>query len=184
MRKLKQTTSADNRITIFTDGSALPTNPGSGGAGFIVYQNGTVVDAGGIYLGDGVSNNAAEYAGLIAGLESAAAKGFQAIEVFCDSQLIVEQSTNRWRVKKPHLKPYHAQVRGLLVKFKYWSLGWTSRENNTVADRLANAAAVQKQNVTLGDVEQADNWQDERATRILNCIGDFMRERQKENNHV
>ena len=49
------------------------------------------------------TNNVAEYRGLIAGLEAAAALGATEVDVSMDSKLVVEQMSGRWRVKHPDL---------------------------------------------------------------------------------
>jgi probable phosphoglycerate mutase len=83
------------------------------------------------------TNNVAEYRGLIAGLEAAAALDPQArIRVRMDSKLVVEQMSGRWQVRHPDMKPLAARARALSggdVSYQ-----WVPRAENKHADRLAN----------------------------------------------
>lgn len=53
------------------DGSARPENPGNGGAGVVIYAPDGMILEVYKYLGDSITNNVAEYEGLILGLKSA-----------------------------------------------------------------------------------------------------------------
>ncbi|HWG26941.1 bifunctional RNase H/acid phosphatase [Actinospica sp.] len=86
------------------------------------------------------SNNVAEYRGLIAGLEAAAAIDPAArVEVRMDSKLVVEQMSGRWQVKHPDLKPLADRARGVLPPEQV-GYAWIPRSQNKHADRLANQA--------------------------------------------
>src|SRR5579875_3547582 len=82
-------------------------NPGPAGYGALVRDAGTgeVLAEEHEYLGI-VTNNVAEYNGLIAGLRAAARLGPGAtVEVRMDSRLVVEQMSGRWKIKHPDMKP-------------------------------------------------------------------------------
>ena len=84
------------------------------------------------------TNNFAEYRGLIAGLEAAAALDPDArVRVRMDSKLVVEQMSGRWQVKHPDMKPLAARARGILPRENV-SYQWVPRAENQHADRLAN----------------------------------------------
>ena len=71
------------------------------------------------------------------GLELGAAR----LELLLDSNLIVEQLQGHWRVKDVKLKPLWAEVlRGLRRLPAGWTAAHVRREQNTVADALANEA--------------------------------------------
>ena len=75
-------------------------NPGPGAYGFVLADpSGAEIEARGEYLGS-VTNNVAEYRGLIAGLEAAARHGVTALDVSMDSELVIRQMTGQYRVKK------------------------------------------------------------------------------------
>jgi len=160
------------------DGSSLPTNPGFGGAGYVLSVDGTVLAAAGVYLGAGLSNNAAEFNGLLAGLESAMKHGIEDIEVHLDSRLVVQLVNDRWRTKKPHLQGYHTRACNLLSHFKHWTVEWRGREENTQADALANAAATERRNVTPADVRGKDYTQ-----RVRSALSGYFRDRRPRGRH-
>ena len=86
------------------------------------------------------TNNVAEYRGLIAGLEAAAAIDPDArVQVRMDSKLVVEQMSGRWQVKHPDMKPLAARARAILPR-EAVGYAWIPRSENKHADRLANEA--------------------------------------------
>ena len=72
------------------------------------------------------TNNQAEYRALIDALEYALDKGIQPC-VFMDSQLVVEQTNGRWRVKIPDLLPLRVRAYELLRKTG-GTLEWCERD--------------------------------------------------------
>ena len=86
------------------------------------------------------TNNVAEYRGLIAGLEEARRLGADEVAVSMDSKLVVEQMSGRWKVKNAGLAELHQQARALASTFRSVSYSWIPREQNKIADRLANEA--------------------------------------------
>ncbi len=168
-----------NHAILYCDGSAVP-NPGHAAGAYVLYQNGKVLDGAGIYLGDGITNNVAEYAGLIAGLRAAAARGIKALEVRMDSQLVIEQVRGRWKVKQSTLRPYCTAAVELLRQFQWRTLTFTPRDENSVADRLAHSAAVSRRNVDAADIKGADQTPDARTEGILGAIGDYMKSKTRQ----
>ena len=61
--------------------------------------------------GKKVSNNIAEYEGLIAGLKSMAALGVKRLIIKGDSQLLVNFSNKVYEPKDEHMEAYLAEVR-------------------------------------------------------------------------
>ncbi len=123
-------------------------NPGPAGAGIVIRaaDDDTVLFAGGEFLGR-QTNNAAEYAALLAGLKVADKLGAGEVKVLSDSELLVRQMTGRYRVKNPNLKKLFEQAQNLLGRFSRCSFGHVPREKNIDADRLANQAMNLKANV-------------------------------------
>jgi len=115
-------------------------NPGPGAYGFVLEDpTGAEREAQGEYLGS-VTNNVAEYRGLIAGLEAAARHGASPLLVRMDSELVVRQMTGEYRVKNEGLKPLHAAARQaarVLPEVRYEAV---RRHANTRADELVNEA--------------------------------------------
>lgn len=122
---------------LHTDGGARG-NPGPAGIGVVLLSDeGKVI--GEIARGIGVAtNNEAEYAALIAGLELARDKGVTDVSVYCDSQLIVSQVKGEWKIKKEHLRHLAVKARKLLDSFETGTIEHVPREENEDADRLAN----------------------------------------------
>lgn len=64
------------------------------------------------------SNNAAEYEALIGGLQLAQEIGVKSVRVFSDSQLVVNQVSETFEAKEPHLNSYQALAKALLHRFE------------------------------------------------------------------
>jgi ribonuclease HI len=93
----------------------------------------------GKYIGR-VTNNIAEYYGLIAALDYASTHGIQSLRVRSDSELLVRQMQGRYKVKSPDLKPLHERATKLARALHTFRIEHVMREQNGDADRLANAA--------------------------------------------
>ncbi|NLE80281.1 MAG: bifunctional RNase H/acid phosphatase [Rhodococcus sp.] len=87
-----------------------------------------------------VTNNVAEYRGLIAGLTAAAELGASDVAVRMDSKLVVEQMCGRWKVKHPDMIPLQRRAADIAEQFDRISYTWIPRAENSHADRLANEA--------------------------------------------
>ena len=115
-------------------------NPGPAGIGVVLTaQDGSVLARANDYIGV-ATNNAAEYRALLLGLERARELGAREVEVVNDSQLVARQVTGEYRVKKPDLRPLHAQALAALAGFERWSIRSVPREQNVLADDLVNEA--------------------------------------------
>ena len=129
----------EKAIRLYTDG-ACRGNPGNGGAGAVLFDNqGYAVTTAKRFLGT-CTNNEAEYAALILGLEEALSGGHKTIEVFLDSELLVRQINGVYRVKNSRLKELMKEVQRYLALFDAYTVKHVPRGENTVADRLANEA--------------------------------------------
>ena len=124
-------------ITAHVDGGARG-NPGPAGSGAVITgDNGEVLAE--LYEGIGIStNNVAEYRGLIAALEWAAAHGHTRLHVKSDSLLVVQQMLGNYRVKHAGLLPLYRQARHLVAKIGHVTFEHVRREMNKEADRLSN----------------------------------------------
>ena len=127
------------RAFLYADGAARG-NPGPAGAGAaLVDEDGHVVAEAMRHLGH-ATNNVAEYTALIIGLEAARQHDVQDLEIRMDSKLVVEQMNGKWRIKHPGLKPLAIQAGALLALFPKRQLRHIPREQNGIADALANRA--------------------------------------------
>lgn len=127
------------RVSAWVDGGARG-NPGPAGYGVYLCDaegRGLVRHWG--YLGS-TTNNVAEYRGLIAALEVAIELGATAITVRTDSELMQRQIAGVYKVRQPHLQRLVVQVRELAAKLAECHVLHVRREENKVADALANRA--------------------------------------------
>lgn len=86
------------------------------------------------------TNNQAEYRGAIAALEAALGLGAGEVELFMDSELVVRHLSGRYRVRNPRLIPLYKRILDLRSRFQRVTLHHVPREENRLADGLANEA--------------------------------------------
>lgn len=91
------------------------------------------------YLGQ-CTNNVAEYQALMCGLEASLNAGCRRIRIFMDSELLVRQINNEYRVKNAGLIPLMKDVRKWLARFESYEVKHIPRGQNKLADQLANQA--------------------------------------------
>ena len=129
------------RLTIYSDGAAIP-NPGPSGIGVVLYdEEGGVVAEISKYIGE-ATNNKAEFTALIAGLEEALRLGATGVDLKLDSELLVRQIQGTYRSKK--MKTLHEQIRRLLGEFEQYSIEHIPRAENKRADALSKRAIERK----------------------------------------
>ncbi|GAC1459770.1 MAG: hypothetical protein NVS1B1_11150 [Candidatus Limnocylindrales bacterium] len=128
---------------LYADGAARG-NPGPAGSGAaLVAADGKVIAELTRYLGH-ATNNVAEYTALIIGLEEAARLGIAHLDIRMDSLLVVQQMKGVWRIKHPGLKPLALRAGELLAAFPSRTIEHIPREQNGIADALANRAIDQE----------------------------------------
>lgn len=88
-----------------------------------------------------VTNNVAEYEGVILGLTKAKAMEIQRILVKTDSMVVPGQVEKEYMAREPELSRYLESVRALEKKFKGFTLKHIPRGENQEADELAKVAA-------------------------------------------
>lgn len=138
-----------HQVTIYTDGAALPTNPGRGGAGIVLIAeaNGrTHVKPFGVYLGDPVTNNAAELLAAIHALR--ALTRACDVTLITDSQYVVSTMTKGWRRNANH--ELWAELDRLTTKHFVtwrWVKGHNGDEYNELAHYYAEEAAKTMEDV-------------------------------------
>jgi ribonuclease HI len=127
------------KLTVNVDGGSRG-NPGPAAIGVVVRGPGEeVLDEVGETIGR-ATNNVAEYKALLRGIELAAARGVEEVELVGDSELVVRQVEGRYKVKDATLQGLHAEVKRALGGFERWSIRHVKRAQNADADRLVNAA--------------------------------------------
>jgi len=122
-------------------------NPGVGGAGAVLYKNDQEEWSNKSYLGDNITNNQAEYKGLICGLKHVSTLDLPNLLVEGDSNLVINQVSGTWRVKNDELKILHDEVQEFINKIKDIKFQHIPRKENQRADQLANEAMDLKQDL-------------------------------------
>lgn len=130
-------------LVIEADGGSRG-NPGVAGYGALVRDSlsGAVLVELAEPLGT-VSNNVAEYSGLIAGLRAVLELDAGAeVVARLDSKLVVEQMADRWKIKHEDMRRLALVARDLCAEISAagGSVGfeWVPREKNKAADALSN----------------------------------------------
>ena len=127
------------KLVVHVDGGARG-NPGPAAAAAVVSTlDGDVLDEAHELLGV-VTNNVAEYRGLLLGLRRARELGADDVEVVNDSELVAKQINGQYKVKHADMKPLYAEARKALEGFDRWRVRSVPRAQNAAADALVNQA--------------------------------------------
>lgn len=131
------------KILLQCDGGSRG-NPGPAAYGYIIQDitqgAGKILEKCGNYLGH-TTNNQAEYAGLINGIDWVLKHYPQAdLQIKMDSLLIVNQIKGQFKVKHPDIIPRYRQAKALLTQLPSFSISYVPRAENSLADSLVNQA--------------------------------------------
>lgn len=125
-------------IEVFSDGGARG-NPGLAAIGVVIKnKSGAALKRLGKFIGKNLTNNQAEYQGVIEGLRLAQKYQPRKITFFLDSQLLVQQLSGYFKVKNKDLKKYFDQVLSLKLAFPVVEFKHIPRKENWEADGLVN----------------------------------------------
>ena len=125
--------------SMWFDGGTYPGNPGNGGCGAVI-KVGEKEYSFNEYLGKNVTNNRAEYGGLLLGMRQAQKLGITKLSVFGDSQLVVYQMDGSYSCRNRGLIPLWREAKSLASEFEMVTYNWIRRENNQKADAEATKA--------------------------------------------
>ena len=126
------------RYQLYCDGASR-SNPGDASIGISILLDGKEVHTISKKIGI-ATNNEAEYQALIDGLNYCVDNSIKEIEVFLDSNLVVEQVNKNFKVKAENLKELNSKVDDLIQEFNFIEINHVYREENKRADQLANMA--------------------------------------------
>ena len=134
------------KFIIYTDGGSRG-NPGKAGVGVVICnEDNQVIKKIGEYLGDGLTNNEAEYGAVILALKKFKSQfGKQLaevadIEVRSDSEFLVKQMNGEYKVMDEKIQKLFLEVWNLKIDFKSIKFKHILREKNAEADKLVNEA--------------------------------------------
>jgi ribonuclease HI len=115
-------------------------NPGPASYGVVIRDGrGEIVAKLKKYIGR-MTNNVAEYYGLIAALDYAESHSVKAIRIESDSELLVKQMRGQYKVKSEDLRPLFERALKMSKAFESFRIEHVYREQNREADALANEA--------------------------------------------
>ena len=126
------------KFELFIDG-ACKGNPGPGGVGVVIRQDGKVIKELSRYIGQ-CTNNIAEYTALIFALQECLLLRAESIKVNTDSELLFRQMIKDYKVRHPNIVGLYNQAVHLAGGFKEFSISHIPRSLNSDADRLATLA--------------------------------------------
>jgi ribonuclease HI len=127
---------------LFSDGGARG-NPGPAAIGAVLMSEAKILGEISKYIGE-TTNNQAEYQALLAGLSLALEHGIDHLNCYLDSELVVKQMRQEYKVKDKELQKIFVKVWNESLKFKQITYQHIPREQNKEADRLVNLALDKK----------------------------------------
>lgn len=138
-------------IELYFDGACEPINPGGTASyGWLIKKDGKTlrVGSGIVGKGHGMTNNVAEYHGLIEGIKAFLTLRIkEKLVLKGDSNLVINMVSKKWgwakkktqwkpHAKMPHLKKLLEEIHQLLENLDY-DVQWIPREQNHEADELS-----------------------------------------------
>ncbi|MFC1653688.1 ribonuclease HI family protein [Patescibacteria group bacterium] len=140
-----------NKLTIFSDGGSRG-NPGPAAIGYVIFNQNNLIHKEGKRIGE-ATNNVAEYMGVVEALrwiknnreelpENYKNKEHPLyIDFYLDSNLVVNQLSGKFKIKKQHLFELVKEVDGITKELNATIMySHIPREKNAEADQLLNDA--------------------------------------------
>ena len=136
---MENTPPPNEQYIMYFDGCSKG-NPGLGGAGAVLYKDDLEIWGSSEIVGKNVTNNVAEYSGLIMGLKEVYARQIKNIIVRGDSQLVIKQMRGEYKVNSKSLEEYYKQAKLLEKDIDNIVFEHVYRDKNKRADELSNLA--------------------------------------------
>ncbi len=135
-------------IFCWYDGACEPVNPGGHAAwGAIIKAQSKVIWEGSGYVGHGpeMSNNVAEYCGVISVLKHLRMTDYwmKQITIYGDNKMSINQLAGRWKAKGGLYYPYYKEAMLLVREFPDIQFIWIPRELNSRADELSKRPLIE-----------------------------------------
>jgi ribonuclease HI len=125
-------------LKIYTDGAARG-NPGPAAISFLYLYTNNIIHKGSKYIGE-ATNNTAEYKAIIHALESAEKFHKGHLELYSDSNLVINQINKKWKINYPHLSKMCNEVYKLSLKYEKVEFFQVGRDNPyiEICDKMCN----------------------------------------------
>ena len=123
-------------FSLFVDGAADLHSKTAGIGGVFYNDDNEEVYSFSEYLDD-ATNNEAEYTALIEGLKYGLELKLININIYSDSELIVNQVNGDYKVKNDRMKKLYHIVLNLLEQYDNWVINHVMRDDNIIADKLS-----------------------------------------------
>ena len=130
-------------LVIYTDGGARG-NPGPAAIGFVIYEGNKIIQQKGEYIGK-ATNNFAEYMAVVKALEEAKRLNPEVIHFYLDSNLVVQQLNQKYKIKNEDLGKLFIKIWNTRQSFKKVTFSHIERSKNKLADKLVNQALDREQ---------------------------------------
>ena len=131
----------ENNFKLYFDGCSKG-NPGLAGAGAVIYNNNEELWSNHLFIGDNITNNVAEYTGLIFGMQKAYEMNIKNIIIKGDSLLVINQMLGKYKCNSQNLIILYNTAKELEQKFEFIEYQHILRNLNKRADKLANDAVI------------------------------------------
>jgi len=133
-----------SKVLMRVDGSCYP-NPGNMAMGIVIYKDGELIKKISEAIGYG-TNNIAEYKALIRGLEEIKKINPERADIYCDSQLVVNQLNKKFKVRDKGIILLFNRVEEIRQTIpSKLNFIWERRNNNSIADDLAKRALLEEE---------------------------------------
>lgn len=127
------------RLKVYVDGAIGDGRAGTGVGAVVEDEGGRILAWANRALGP-MTNNEAEYAGLVLGLELATRYQPGETHIYSDSEVVVNQMTGHFGVRSPALKRWHRRACEVARALRRVVYSHIPRERNRLADALAAEA--------------------------------------------
>jgi len=115
-------------------------NPGLSGAGAVIYHFDKKIWSESFFVGENATNNHAEYAGLILGLQQAKALNIKCLKIEGDSLLVINHMKGIYKCRSDKLIELYDKAKELESYFEIIEFNHILRNKNKIADHLSNIA--------------------------------------------
>ncbi|MBD3339742.1 MAG: reverse transcriptase-like protein [Candidatus Lokiarchaeota archaeon] len=131
-------------LKIYTDGAARG-NPGPAAIAYVFIEDNKILSSDCEYIGE-ATNNTAEYRAVLLALKNLKTLQYDLYRFHSDSQLVVNQINQKWKINKKHLKELYSKVRTLIKKLPRVEFEYVSRDNINIqkCDSLCNQCLDEK----------------------------------------